>query len=514
MSRVLREYINKMFTFVIIIVTGATTIAGMTFLALKLMGLYPDVSTKALGIFLVTCFIYLAFGIFLIKTSYTTDENGDKCIKPRMLTVMKIFIIVLESVQFNFIAYMIPSREFWAYGFFFVICASFLLDVKFTAIVAGEIGVSLVVSSFIYNSDTRLPVKDALFVPEVILRVVGSVLSLASIVLLVGLVNRYLVNMKKEEIEENERRVTSVLNAVQNIMSDLLKAGTVLSKISESEEEAVKTLTSSSKNLLEASNVLSGKADSSIANLNELNECGSKVSENVERVGATSSMLIKKSSENAETLDSLQKVNEEVIDSMNETSNVAEKLSDAVKGIDVTLKLIDDIAMQTKILSINATIEAARAGEAGKGFAVVAQEVGNLAQSTQKSLSEIHEVMGNVMKNVKDMTKFVRSSDEQLNRQNEYFAGVFANMHEMNDLLKQAVKDIENMSNVQYRQLDVIKHTVDIGEDIADGVRGQNKEFAGISQMAENNAVNAYRMKEQINSITQMAAQIDTLLNA
>ena len=230
MSRVLREYINKMFTFVIIIVTGATTIAGMTFLALKLMGLYPDVSTKALGIFLVTCFIYLAFGIFLIKTSYTTDENGDKCIKPRMLTIMKIFIIVLEAVQFNFIAYMIPSREFWAYGFFFVICASFLLDVKFTAIVAGEIGVSLVVSSFIYNSDTRLPVKDALFVPEVILRVVGSVLSLASIVLLVGLVNRYLVNMKKEEIEENERRVTSVLNAVQNIMSDLLKAGTVLSK--------------------------------------------------------------------------------------------------------------------------------------------------------------------------------------------------------------------------------------------------------------------------------------------
>lgn len=514
MSKVLREYINKMFTFVIIIITGSTTIAGFTFLGLKLLGYYPDVSSKALGIFLGTCFIYLAFGIFLIRNSYTVDGNGEKCIKPNMLTVGKIFIIILEAVQFNFIAYMIPSREFWAYGFYFVICAAFMLDAKLIIAVASEIGASVLVSSFLKGADTRLPAKDEFFVPEVILRIVGSALSLFAIVLLVALVNRYLVNMKKNEIEESNRRVTSVLNAVQKIMSDLLKAGRILSKISDSEENSVKTLTSSSRNLLEASNVLSDKANSSIVNLKELNESGSKVSENVVRVGETSSTLIKKSSENAETLDSLQKVNKEVVDSMNETSSVAEKLSDAVKGIDATLKLIDDIALQTNILSINATIEAARAGEAGKGFAVVAQEVGNLAMSTQKSLSEIHEVMENVLKNVKDMTKFVRSSDEKLTLQNEYFSGVFDNMREMNELLTQAVKDIENMNSVQDRQLDVIKRTVDIGEDIAERVRGQNREFAEISKMAENNAANASRMKEQINSITQMAAQIDTLLNA
>lgn len=122
--------------------------------------------------------------------------------------------------------------------------------------------------------------------------------------------------------------------------------------------------------------------------------------------------------------------------------------------------------------------------------------------------------MENVLKNVKDMTKFVRSSDEKLTLQNEYFSGVFDNMREMNELLTQAVKDIENMNSVQDRQLDVIKRTVDIGEDIAERVRGQNREFAEISKMAENNAANASRMKEQINSITQMAAQIDTLLNA
>lgn len=514
MGKVLREYINKMYVLVIVLMSGSTTIAGTTFLVLKRMGLYPGVSGTALGIFLFTCIVYLTAGILLISRAYTVNEAGEKVLKPHMLTLGKIYIIILEGVQFNFIAYMIPSREFWAYGFYFLICSAFLLDTKLAAIVAGEIGVSLLISSFCFGAEVRLPVEDDLFVPETILRAIGSALSLFAIVLLVALVNRYLVNMKKEEIEENNRRVTNVLDAVQDIMTSLLKAGQVLSGISENEGSAAAALTASSKNLLEGSNILSGKANSSIANLNELSECGNRVSENVGRVGETSELLIQKSTENAETLSSLQDANREVVSSMNETSIVADKLSEAVKGVDATLKLIDDIALQTNILSINASIEAARAGEAGKGFAVVAHEVGSLAVSTQKSLSEIHEVMENVRKNVNDMTQFVRSSDSKLSLQNEYFACVFKNMREMNELLMQAVNDIEHMTDVQDRQLEVIRRTVDIGEDIARSIRSQNAEFAEISKMAEGSAYNISKMKEQINSITQMASQIDLILSA
>lgn len=514
MSKVLQEYMNKMFMFVIIIITGSTTIAGLLYLTLKLLGLYPDVSSEALGIFLITCLIYLAVGVFLIKFSYAVDADGEKYIKPQMLTVGKIFIVILEVVQYNFIAYMIPSREFWAYGFYFVICASFLLDTKLISIVAVEIGISTIAASFLRGADSRLPVRDELFIPEIIQRIVCCTLSLFAIVLLVALINRYLVNMKKNEIEENNRRVNSVISAAQDISANLLKAGNVLSKISENEEITVRNLTNTSKSLLDGSNALSDKASSSIANLNELTDCGNRVSENAGRVGETSYMLIGRSAENTQTLNSLQEVNKEVIDSMNETNSVAANLSEAVKGIDVTLKLISDIALQTNILSINASIEAARAGDAGKGFAVVAQEVGNLANSTQKSLDEIEDVMNNVRKNVKEMTKYVQSNHQKLTLQNEYFSGVFKNMQEMNELLKQAVADIEAMNSVQNKQLDVIMRTVDISEDIADSIRNENIEFAEISQMVENNAADVSRMTEQVVLITQMAAQIDMLLNA
>ena len=73
----------------------------------------------------------------------------------------------------------------------------------------------------------------------------------------------------------------------------------------------------------------------------------------------------------------------------NQTSEAMDSINEQVTAITESIQVIDQIAFQTNILSLNAAVEAATAGEAGKGFAVVAQEVRNLASRSAEAANEI-----------------------------------------------------------------------------------------------------------------------------
>lgn len=507
-NNVIRNYINKTYTLVIILTTGSTTIAGATFLLMKMFGLYPDVSYTGLGIFLVTCVIYLITGFIFIRTAYSENLDGGKSLKPGMLTAGKIFLNILLVVQFNFIAYLIPSRDYWAFAFYFVIVMSFLLDFKFICICAGEILASLAVLFIVRPSS--LPVRDGLFAADSLLRIIGIVLSVFGVVLLVFFVNRYLVNIKKDD----SARVENILMAAKSVSRDLLDSGEALTRISESGRGLAKELAATGEELLAGSNILSGKASQSISNLNELKDCEARFNETVEKAAQTSRDLIDKSGENEKAMHELKTANDEITKSMRSTHEAAGGLQSAIKGIDVTLNLINDIAFRTNILSINAAVEAAHAGEAGKGFAVVAGEVGSLATSTQSSLENIQNIVDQVRTNVSQMLERVEENYIKLDRQGEYFANVFENLVAMNRLLQQAVSDIDAMNDAHGRQSEVIGRTVDISEDIADSINNENAGFTAISNMAESNAADIVKMSEQIRAINEMAERIDDLLKA
>jgi methyl-accepting chemotaxis protein len=73
----------------------------------------------------------------------------------------------------------------------------------------------------------------------------------------------------------------------------------------------------------------------------------------------------------------------------NKTATSMDNINNEVTAINEAITVIDQIAFQTNILSLNAAVEAATAGEAGKGFAVVAQEVRNLAARSAEAANEI-----------------------------------------------------------------------------------------------------------------------------
>ncbi|WP_419777381.1 methyl-accepting chemotaxis protein [Malaciobacter marinus] len=79
--------------------------------------------------------------------------------------------------------------------------------------------------------------------------------------------------------------------------------------------------------------------------------------------------------------------------SANNTAISMDNINEQTNSIAQAITIIDQIAFQTNILSLNAAVEAATAGEAGKGFAVVAQEVRNLANRSADAANEIKQIV-------------------------------------------------------------------------------------------------------------------------
>lgn len=504
----LDEYINKVYKLVIIIVPGACLCAGLVYTFEKIVGWIPTVGWIPLIIFDITCLMYLAMGIYLVCTGI---RNG--LVIPAKLKLGKIYLIVVMLIQFNFILYMIPATDFWGFAFFFVILTTFFLDYKIVAVTSVEIAASVFAAWIIYG-EIHLPIKNEYFMVNILDRAICIALSLPTTVLLTYLISHFLVNAKKDELERNSEQVRKVLTSIQSLSENLLSAGTTLSQISENESTSAEEMSATSEQLLQGSNLLSTKTGESMSNLNELSQWEAVVADNVEKVEMTSKDLLNQSKENEKLLNDLQSINSEVSGSMMATIDVAQKLSEAVQEIGVTLNLINEISASTNLLALNASIEAARAGEAGKGFAVVAQEVGNLANSTKESLQEVEAVIERVQDNVNDITLHVEENSQKLEEQNEYFNHVFKGMQDMTGFLNICVDSVNTMGDAHDKQAEVIRNTVLINKDIAESIQTENQQYVSINAMVESNVDDITEMTEQIKRINGMVDEINNLLKS
>ena len=500
-------YLSAVFKWGLIILVSACMCATTMFNTEKLLGFYPNVPWIATILFAFMDITFFILAILIVKTSF--DENG--YLKEGKLKLGKLFSACVLIIQWNYILYMIPSRTFWGFLFFFLILMAFFLDIKLVLISGLICMISLFIGWGIRGTDL-LPVKDELFTTDILMCAVALLLSLIGLLIFVFFVSHFLVNAKKDELEKNNEHVMSVLTSVQLLSEKLQAAGTSLSQISENESASAEELAATSEQLTESSNILSSKTDESMANLSELSEWESVVANNVEKVERTSKNLLDKSIENEKLLNDLHTINAEVSESMKATTDMAQKLSAAVEEIGVTLKLISDISTSTNLLALNASIEAARAGEAGKGFAVVATEVGNLANSTQETLQEVESVIERVQNNVKEITTQVEENASKLGTQNEYFANVFQSMQDMTGLLNVSVTAITTMGEAHDKQSEVIKKTISINQDIAKSIRDENEQFISINSMAENNANDTAEVTAQAGAINDMVDEMSELL--
>ena len=233
-------------------------------------------------------------------------------------------------------------------------------------------------------------------------------------------------------------------------------------------ENSASTMTSSMNNLAEKANEQAASLEETAAALEEITSITRNNTQNATKM-ATLGQVVKKSVLSGEELAS-------------KTASSMDEINEKVKAINSAITVIDQIAFQTNILSLNAAVEAATAGEAGKGFAVVAQEVRNLANRSAEAAKEIKNLVEEA--NIKTNDGKLISSD------------MIEGYKELNKNISETINIIEDVSAASKEQML--------------GIEQINQTVNMLDRVTQENAFESNQIKEISQSVSTLAYELLT----
>ncbi|MCT7586448.1 methyl-accepting chemotaxis protein [Aliarcobacter butzleri] len=239
-------------------------------------------------------------------------------------------------------------------------------------------------------------------------------------------------------------------------------------KNGETLEKSSSTMSNSMNNLAEKANEQAASLEQTAAALEEITSITRNNTQNATKM-ASLGQIVKQSVQTGEELAS-------------KTALSMDEINEKVKAINSAITVIDQIAFQTNILSLNAAVEAATAGEAGKGFAVVAQEVRNLANRSAEAAKEIKNL-------VEEAT--IKANDGKL-----ISSDMIDGYKDLNKNISETINIIEDVSGASKEQML--------------GIEQINQTVNMLDRVTQENAFESNNIKEIAQSVSVLANELLT----
>jgi len=293
-----------------------------------------------------------------------------------------------------------------------------------------------------------------------------------------------------DDLSSNMTETASAMNEItaniQSIKSRVLNQSASVSETNATMEQVTSNI-----------NKLNGNIERQTGAVSEAASALEQVMANIQSVTTT---LVR----NAANVESLKESSETGRTSLQEVAYDIQEIARESEGLQEINMVMETIASQTNLLSMNAAIEAAHAGEAGKGFAVVAEEIRKLAESS----SEQSKTIGGVLKKIKDSIDKITVSTEKVLTKFEAIDKGVKTVAEQEGVIRNAMEEQSQGSK------QVLQASGQVG-DITLQVKDESQEMLEGSKEVIKESRNLEKATQEITSgINEMAAGTDQVNRA
>ena len=179
-----------------------------------------------------------------------------------------------------------------------------------------------------------------------------------------------------------------------------------------------------------------------------------------------------------------------------ETSKKMKRLGESSQKISQVVSFIEEIAMKTNVLAINATVEAGRAGEYGQGFTIVAEQVGALAEQSAAATKEIASIVATIQAETKEVNQAMESGTAQVVETTRIVESTKQSLGVVLEKSQEINQLMESISHTTVSQADTSQNLTDLMQKI--------------SQMSETTSKASQRVAQSIVDVAEVAAKLES----